>query len=351
MTCSLSTDVLSNIAHYLQSPHEQAPSSDLAAFALVSRAFAGACDPFRLSSIRVIGLAQLSRLASVLGDRSRNVANNLKNLVVRIGPLGQGKQPELGGAHVSLDGPGGASPATRLLIRALKSARRLTKLQVEVDSSAHLDLDQVIPAVSSTSLRHLSLLSSIPLNPSVLAVLVSRQPHLVHLDLPSQTLPYRTESFIPSPSKPLKAAEIRVDGRRKRLRLTIPDPIQTLTRTPPSSPALEKTELSCLSFVRAPVSFILGLPATAPLRTVETSDDDIPRGVQRTFFEKLAQHGAVSGANISKLDVTISRNSMGLGVMQEITRNLRDLEEVTVRGEVKDAYFTVSMIATDLVAS
>ncbi|KAG8967541.1 hypothetical protein FRC03_009794 [Tulasnella sp. 419] len=67
-----------------------------------------------------------------------------------------------------------------------------------------------------------------------------------------------------------------------------------------------------------------------------TSDIDIPATLHRQFFERLA----CSPRRITRLWLQLSPENVRLGVLQEITKNLKDLELLCIRGVVTRAYFT-----------
>lgn len=354
MAAILSPEILRLIAHHIEHSNSTTRRSDLEAFALGARTLAKAADPYRLQKIRVDGSTDLQNFYRSMQMEWRDLGGAVSELAVRLGPSnGKGKARNCGPEDqlaASLR-PALAYSPTELLGHALQRTRRLTKLHIEVDSSS-VSVDQVFPTLTSScrSLRHVTFYTSSPLSVDALDKFLRSQPHLTHLELPNQHQAYPPEPIVIAPPPPQKAFKVVTgDGRRKRLRLAIPRP------TPISHcsavPSLAKCQgtpttsgLNCLQSIRAPVSFILSLPSTSPLQSVVTTDADIPRSVQRRFFEKLGEHGTASGTKLLNLEVTLQERSMSLGVMQEITRNLRELETLVVRTLVKDAYFTVSNI-------
>lgn len=355
MAAILSPEILRLIAHHIDYSNSTTRRSDIAAFALGARALARAADPYRLRAVRVDGLADLQNFYRSVQMEWRDLGGSLSELVVRFGPSnGKGKARNCGPEDqlAASASPMTVCSATELLGLALKRTRRLTKLDIKVNSSS-IAVDKVLPSLTANcrTLRHISLSTSSPLSTDVLDNFLRSQPHLTDLELPNQFQAYPPEPIVVSPPPPQKAFKVVTgDGRRKRLRLTIP-------RSAPAShcssvPSLAKCQgtatgsaLNCLQSVHAPVSFILSLPSTSPLQSVVTTDADISRSVQRRFFEKLGEHGSASGTKLTHLEVTLLERSMSLGVMQEITRNLRDLETLVVRSLVKDAYFTVSIFS------
>ncbi|KAG8904067.1 hypothetical protein FRB99_002338 [Tulasnella sp. 403] len=354
----LSFEILSTIARHLY--YSSTTSLDgLAAFALASKALTRASDPFRMRSLHVVGgISELFFCCQTLLSDWRDVGGVVRELTILVQPS-KGKGREDGSSavqHVSPDETPTAlfSPdaTTRLLSRALGRTRSLTRLDLAICSDSGLvagALDYVLPSVATRSLLYLSLDVPNPLQSTVLATFLSSQPYLSHLELPRQTQPYPPESS-PPPTPPPNAYHAVGDGRRKRLRLSL-TPSAPACPSPSMYPGTgnknahhqhdhSAPHLSRLENIRAPVSFLLGLPPQCPLQAITISDRDVPRRVQRRLFEKLAQHGAVSGAKLLHLDVRMEEHSMGLGLMQEITRNLRDIETLIIRGVVRDAYFT-----------
>ncbi|KAG8922943.1 hypothetical protein FRC01_013416 [Tulasnella sp. 417] len=347
MAAILSPEILRLIAHHIEHSNSTTRRSDIAAFALGARALARAADPYRLRAVRVDGLADLENFYRSVQMEWRDLGGSLSELVVRFGPSnGKGKARNCG-PEDQLAASASPTRATELLGLALMRTRRLTKLDIKVDSSS-VAVDEVLPSLTANcrTLRHVSLITSSPLSTNVLDKFLRSQPRLTDLELPNQFQAYPPEPIVVSLPPPQKAFKVVTgDGRRKRLRLTIP---RSAPASPCSSvPSLASCQgtttasaLNCLQSVSAPVSFILSLPSTSPLQSVVTTDADISRSVQRRFFEKLGEHGSASGTKLVNLEVTLQERSMSLGVMQEITRNLRELETLVVRSLVKDAYFT-----------
>lgn len=322
---------------------------DLSAFAMVSKSHLKAADARRLRSIHVTTLPQLEHVCQTILDGSRDVAAALRDWTIRIDYSGKGKGRDDARALVPLAIEGSptvlVSPTTRLLCHALRRASHLTKLVIRVSPSSPLTLDDILPWVASASLRSLVVDTLTPLSRGALEPFLIKQSRLSHLELPGQHQSMPKEPSVVTPPTRQSCEATRQIGPRKRLRLATPSPQRPFSVP---HPLLEYPSvyppgaLRHLNSVYAPASFILGLPVQCPLQCVSTSDRDLLKPVQRRLFEKLGQHGIVTGITVSRLSITLGDESVGLGVIQEITRNLRELEFLTIKAFVRDAYFTVS---------
>ncbi|KAG8959456.1 hypothetical protein FRC00_001591 [Tulasnella sp. 408] len=229
MAAILSPEILRLVAHHIEYSNSTTRRSDIAAFALGARALARAADPYRLRAVRVDGLADLQNFYRSVQMEWRDLGGSLSELVVRFGPSnGKGKARNCGAEDqlAASASPTTACSATELLGLALKRTRRLTKLDIKVDSSS-IAVDEVLPSLTANcrSLRHISLSTSSPLSTDVLDKFLLSQPHLTDLELPNQFQAYPPEPIVVSPPPPQKSFKVVTgDGRRKRLRLTIPRP-------------------------------------------------------------------------------------------------------------------------------
>ncbi|KAG8845872.1 hypothetical protein FRB96_002240 [Tulasnella sp. 330] len=383
----LSAEILHIIAWHTNRSSPQT----LASLALTSKACARASDPLRLQRIHVTCPAQVVVACRALLADWRDVGNCLEELSISLGSAAKGKhvcrgtqapdngccqeESEIGGNEKrggTLDSPAAALGASiDLLSHALGRAKRLTKISITVvGPDVRLSLDRVLPCISSTRLEYISLDHPTPLSPAVLSAFLSSQPRLCYLNVPGQVQSDPPEQVptlsLSSSSRCLSTLPpppcnylIQGESRTKRLRLSTRGPTVVPTYHHSSVAPLFTSQVNVSQpqqlrnpcTVRAPASFILGLPSSWPLKSVTVSDNDVPRSKQRRLFEKLAQHqyageGSNSHSNfagvrvgLSHLSLSLSGLNSGLGVFQEITRNLRDLEVLEVRSVFKDAYY------------
>lgn len=394
--CQLSAEILHIIAWHT----DRTSPRTLASLALTSKACARASDPVRLRRIHVTRPDQLVIACRALLADGRDVGDCLQEFSVSLGSLGGGaqqvdrdtgthdsgrcqEQSDIGGDEKrdgTLDTAAALRPSIDLLGQALGRATRLTQLSLTVVSpDVRLSLDHVLPCISSRSLEYLSLDLPTPLSPSALSSFLSSQPRLRHLDLPSQVQPdspeHTSASSLFSSSMSLSTLPpppcnylVQGESRTKRLRLSARSPtVAPASRHSSAAPprprpanVSQPQQLSNLRIIRAPASFILGLPSSCPLRSVTVTDADVPRSGHRRLFEKLAQHqhtgeglgaapssyaGVKVGLSHLSLALSGSGSNSGLGVFQEITRNLRHLEVLEVRSVFKDAYYKVRVLS------
>ncbi|KAG8997839.1 hypothetical protein FRB94_007410 [Tulasnella sp. JGI-2019a] len=353
----LSTEILLSVAWHASriSPHV------LASFALTSKACARASDPLRLRVIHVTGPDQIVVACHALLAGWRDVGGCMEELSIGLeGPIGYNEtlDPNIAALRASIG---------LLLGRAFGRARRMSKLSVTVvGPEVRLSLDHALPCISSRRLEYVSLDLPAPLPSSILAAFLSSQPRLSHLNLPGQHQPYPMENVSSTlrTSPPLCYYGAQGSTRTKNPRLSprggSTGPAYHHSSAVPLSPAAAITiqskpqlpsdhYLENLHTIRAPASFILGLPSVCPLSSVTVSDSDVPRCIHRRLFEKLAraqhQHEGSTSSNLdvrvglSHLSFSLSGSNSSLGVFQEVTRNLRNLEVLEVRSIFRDAYY------------
>lgn len=301
--------------------------------------------------------------------RSRDLAGVVREFTVVIGGRGKGKEAVVvdvdddESVDVSVVGvdisKGTQTPTlTQLIIPFLARSTKLASLTI-VSHDDGYNWDEVLPRVVSRRLEELTLDVPSPIDPTVLTTFLSSQPRLVRLTLPNQFESIRPESEtiqlstkVPTtPSRPRFGGYycIKGDNRAKRLRLSNPPPPRPVrgARIPPtrrsSSPSsLTVAYLPNLRTTFAPASFVLSLPSSCPLQSVSVSDKDLPKILRRRLFEKLGEHEGVSRLSVSLLPESNSNTSSAvLGVLHEITRNLRNLHVLEVKAIFKDAYFKV----------
>jgi len=283
-----------------------APSA-MAAFASSAKALTRAADGTRFMEINITTFAGLEILYGALHTPWRDLGKHIAELTIHLeedGDIRNFKAPRM---HEEPQPLYHNIPLAAQLCGTLNKARRLKHLHLSAYQLSAEEYTGVVRSISSRILTHLTIHHHSPLPAIPLGLLLLAESNLTSLSLPNQYQP-----FPPGKSEATLVA-------------------------PQSIPQKSLAHLTRLRSICAPASLILDLPAECPLEYVHVSGADIPRHHHRPLFESLGG----SPRRVTRLNLPLHEENLSLGVMQEITLNLRHLVVLHVRGVASQAYYTV----------